>query len=119
MKENDSQLLRLILLWIVFPFMEFSVIGEYNIKTLAANFSPLFLLPWYSQVTSIFTFISDYSVELLILKCLLQINTKKLRVRIVVPKLQSLILTLIRRVFPLVHCIVSNVPISPHNPKMI
>ena len=55
---------------LVFPCMEFSVNGEYNIKILAKNFSPLSLLHCYCQVASIFTFISDYSVKLLLLKCL-------------------------------------------------
>ena len=49
MKENDWQLLRFIFygwscfLWLLFPFMEFSVIGEYHTKNLATNFPPLFL----------------------------------------------------------------------------
>ena len=37
----------------------------------------------------------------------------------VVPKLQSLFLPVIRRVVLLVHCIVPNVPISPQSPKII
>ena len=39
--------------------------------------------------------------------------------RIVVPKLKSLILPITRRVVLLVHCIVSTVLISPKNPKLI
>ena len=72
--------------------MEFSVNGEYNIKKkLATNFSPFFLFHCYCQVASIFTFITDFFVKLLIFKCLRSIETKKLHVRIVVPKLQGLI----------------------------
>ena len=44
-------------------------------------------------------------------------DTRRLHVRIVVPKLQSLILPVTRRIVLLVHCIVPNVPISPQNPK--
>ena len=125
MKENDWQLLRFIflrlvfLLWVVFPFMEFSVIEEYNVKKLATNFSPVFLLHCYTQVASFFTFISHYSVKLLFLKWLPYIDTRKLDVRIVVPKLQSLILRVTRRDVLLVHCIAPNDQISPQNPKMV
>ena len=97
----------------------FLVNWDYNIKVLATNFSPLFLFHCYSQVASIFTFISDYSVKLLLLKCLLQTDTRKLHVRIVVPKLQSSILRVTKRDVLLVHGIVPNVPVSPQNPKMI
>ena len=38
-------------------FWNFLVIEEYNIKVLAAKFSPLFLLQYYSQVTGIVTLI--------------------------------------------------------------
>ena len=98
--------------------MEFSVIGKYNIKKLARNFSPLFNLHCYSQVASIFTFISDFSVKLQLLKCLRSIETKKLPVAIVVPKLQRLILRVTRRDVQLEHCIVPNVPNSPEKPKV-
>ena len=73
----------------------------------------------YSQVASIFTLISDYSVEPLLLKCQRKSEKKKLHAKIVVPKLQETILYGTRRVVLLVHCIVANVPISPQNPKMI
>ena len=86
---------------------------------IGANFSPLFQLLCYSQVASIFTFISDYFVKLLLLKCLFYIGTRKLHVRIVVPKLQSLILRVTRRDVQLEHCIVPNAPISQQTPKMI
>ena len=46
-------------------------------------------------------------------------DRRKLHVRIVVPKLQSLILRVTRRVALMVHCIVANVPFSPQNYKMI
>ena len=77
--------------------MEFSVNGEYNVKILATIFSPLFHLRCYSQVTSIFTFDADDFVKFLLLKCIRSIETKKLLVTIVVPKLQSLILRVTRR----------------------
>ena len=99
--------------------MEFFVNGENNIKILATKFSPLFLLHCFSQVVSIFTFISDLFVRLLILECLRSMETKKLHMRIVVPKLQSLILPVTRRDVQLEHCIVPPVPISRQSPKMI
>ena len=99
--------------------MEFSVFGKKFAKTLATNFLPLFLLHCYHQVASIFTFISAYFVKLLFLKCLRSIETRKLYMRIVVPKLQSLVLRVTRRDVQLEHCIVPNVPISPQNPKLI
>ena len=71
------------------------------------------------QVTSMFTFFSDYPAKLLFLKSLRSIEMNKLLVTTVVPKLQSLILRVTRRVVLLVHCIVPHVPISPQNPKMI
>ena len=86
---------------------------------MATNFRPMFYLNCYSHVASIFTFISDDSVKLLLLKCLRSIEMKKLRVTIAVPELQSLILHVTGRVALLVHSIVPNVPISPQNPKMI
>ena len=86
---------------------------------LATNFSPLFHLHCYRQVAWLFTFIFDYFVKFLLLKCLRSIETRKLHVRIVVPKLQNLSLPVTRSVVLLVHCIVPNVPISPQNPKMI
>ena len=99
--------------------MEFSVNRENNLKLLATIFSPLFLLHCYSQVASTFTFISDYSVKLLFLKCPVYIDTRKLHVRFVVPKLQSLILRVTRKDILPVHYTVPNVPISPQNPKKI
>ena len=111
--------------WLVLFFMvALSFYGIFRIwekyaKILATTFSPLFHLPSYRQVASIFTFISDYFVKLFLLKCLRSIKTRNLHVRTVVPKLQSLILRVSRRVVHLEHCIVPNVPISPENPKTI
>ena len=46
-------------------------------------------------------------------------RNQKLDVRIVVPKLQNLILHVTRSDVQLEHCIVPNVPISPQNPEKI
>ena len=99
--------------------METSEDGKKFAKILALNFSPLFHLHCYRQVASIFTFISDYFVKLLLLKCLRSIETKKLHVRSVVPKLQKLVLPVTRRDVQLEQCFAPNVPISPRNPEMI
>ena len=53
------------------------------------------------------------------LKCLHSIETEKLLIKIVVPKLQSLTLLVTKRVVLLAHCILLNVPNSPQNHKMI
>ena len=97
--------------------MEFSVYGKKYAKKPATNFSSLFNLHCYHQVASIFTLISDYFVNLLLLKCLHSIETKKLLVRIVVPKLQSLILGVTGRDVQLEHCVVPTVPISQQSTK--
>ena len=119
MEENDWQLLRFILLWLVFPFMEFSVYKKKYTRLLATDFSPFFHLHCYRQVASVFTFMLDYSVRLLIFKRFRSIETKKLHVRIVVPKLQCLILLVTRRDVQLEHCIIPNVTISPKNLKLV
>ena len=117
--------MRYFLFWLVLPYMvALSFHGNFrrwekNAKKLATNFSPLFHLHCYLQVASIFTFISDYFVKLLILKCLRSIETRKRHVRIVVPKLQSLSWRVTKRDVQLEHCTVPNVPISPQNRKMI
>ena len=117
--------MRYFVLWlflrllVVLSFYEIFRMWEKNAKKLVTNFSPIFHLHYYRQVASIFTFISDYFVKLLLLKCLRSIETRKLHVRFVVPKLQSLILPVTRRVVLLVHCIARNVPISQPKPKMI
>ena len=77
--------------------MEVSVDGKKRLKILATNLSPLIHLHCYRQVASNFTFISDYFVKLLLLKCLRSIKTRKLHVKILVPKLQNLILPVTRR----------------------
>ena len=99
--------------------MEFSVKAKNNLIILGTNFLPSLHLHCYCQVDSIFTFNSHQSAHHLLLKCLLQIETRKIHVRIVVPKLQNLILPVTRGVVLLVHCIEPSVPISPQNPKMI
>ena len=57
-------------LWLLLPFMEFSVNGKNRLKIFATNFLPIFHLHCYRQVVSILKFIPDYSVKLLFLKCL-------------------------------------------------
>ena len=99
--------------------MEFSVHGKKYAQILATNFSPFFDWHCYGQVASIFTLVSDYFVKLLILKGLRSIETRKLHVRTVVPKLQSLILRVTRRVVQSKHSVVPKVPNSPQNPKTI
>ena len=59
------------LFWLLFPFKVFSVYGKKYSVLLATYFSPLFHLQCYSQVASIFMYISDQSVQHLSLKCLL------------------------------------------------
>ena len=46
-------------------------------------------------------------------------QNKNLLVKILVPKLQNLILLFTKRVFLLVHSFVPNIPISAQNPKTI
>ena len=99
--------------------MEISVVGKKIAKILATNFSPVFCLHCYRQVASMFTFISDYFVKLLLLNCFHSIETRKLHVRIVVPKLQNLILPVTRRNVQLKQSIVPNVSISPQNAGLI
>ena len=76
MKENDRQLLRFFLLWLVLPFivgLSFYGISRKwkdQVKILATSFSLLFPLHCYRQVASIFTFISGYYDTLLLLKSL-------------------------------------------------
>ena len=86
---------------------------------LATDFSPIILLHCYSQVATVCRFISDYCVKVLLLICLPSMATKNLIVRIVVLKLQSLILLVTRKVLLLGHCFVPCVPISPQNPEQI
>ena len=98
--------------------MEFSV-KEKNLFILGTSFSPSIQLHCYSQFASIFTFISDYCIKLLLLKCVRYSEKKKLHVKIEVPELRESILHGTGRGVLLVHCIVLTVPISPQNPKTI
>ena len=98
-----------------FPYMG-KIIWEHVLQIFRHYF---ILCHCYRQVASTFTFVSDYSVKLPLLKCLRECEKKKLHVKIGVPKLQNLILPVLRRVVLLVHCIVPTVPISPQNHKMI
>ena len=66
---------------VVLSFIEFSVYGENYLKILDAKFSPLLHLHYYYQVASIFMFISDSSVKLLLLKRLRLRILKKLTQR--------------------------------------
>ena len=69
-----------------FLFLEFCSNEKNLLVKLDTNFSPFFHLHWYSQVDSIVTFISEYSVTLNwngVLKCFRSVETTKLRVRIV------------------------------------
>ena len=125
MKENDWQILRYFL-WSVLLFLNvFSFYGNSRIldklfRNTCYNFLAIFsfaLLQFH--FASIFTFISDHSVKHFLLKCLLYIDMREFYVRIVIPKLHSLILSVTRRVVLLVHCIVRNLPISPQNHKVI
>ena len=62
-------------------FKNFLVIGEYNIKIIATNFSPLFLLHCQNQVTKIVTLF--FRLFCLLQKCLLRTEMLKLLVEIV------------------------------------
>ena len=66
---------------ILWNFLEFSSHWEYNIKLLAAKFSPLFLLHCHNQVAKIVTLI--FRLFCLLQKSLLWIEVLKLLVEIV------------------------------------
>ena len=82
MKEKDWQLMRYFFLWLVLPFIvALAFYGNFRrrekfAKIFAANFWPLFHLHCYRQFASIFTFISDYFVKLLLFKCFRSIETR-------------------------------------------
>ena len=78
-----------------------------------------FFLHCYRQVASIFTFISDYSVKLLLLKRLRSSEEKNIHVKIAVPQPQESKLYGTKRDAEIEHCNVHNVPISPQYHKMI
>ena len=71
------------------------------------------------KLLKLLRYFSDYSVKLLLLKFLPSIATKKLNVKIVVFKLQSITLLVTRIVVLLVHCIVQNVQFSLQNQELI
>ena len=99
--------------------MDFSTNENDQIVVLNTNLSPSFQLQWQSQVDSIFTFFSEYSVTILFLKCFRSIETTKLRVTIVVHQLHESILHVTKRDVRSSDRIVPNVPKSLKNPKMI
>ena len=72
-------------------FHGLSISSELYWKTFATNFYHYFVLHCNSQVATIFTLISDFSVKILPLNCLPSNATRRLRVKIVEPKLRSLI----------------------------
>ena len=76
--------------------MKFFIYGETSSIELAIIFSPLLPFQCYSQVDSFFTFLSDFSVQLLPLKFLSSTEMINLFVTIVVTKLQRLILLVTR-----------------------
>ena len=122
---NDWQLLQYSFLLLALPFMVgLSFVELFRKKeklmsdTCFIFFAIISFASW-SQVETVLTFLSVYSVEPLILKCLRSNATKKLRVESLVPKLQSLFLLVTRRDVLLAHCSVPSVPISPKNLKMI
>ena len=81
-------------------------------KTISTIFRLLLLLHCYSQVATIFRWISGYFANFFLLKCLPSNATRKSRVKTVVGKLQSLILLGTRREAPLEHFIAPDVPTS-------
>ena len=118
MKKNDWQLLWYFLLRLLFLFMECSKYGKKYLVILANNFFASFSFrllqsSWFSLYVY-----SRLFVKILLLKLLRAIETKKLLVKIVVPKQKSLILLVIS-VFLLILCIVTSVPSSPQKLKTI
>ena len=100
--------------------MEFSVNGKKILNIIGRNFLPLVHLHCSSCFILYVHFRSFWLTLFTQMPSLVLWNdTRKLHVRIVVPKLQSLFLPVTRRVLLLEHCIVPNVPISPQNPKKI
>ena len=117
--------MRWFVLWLVSPFMV--ALSPYGILHKWEKFSKISRYKFFTSIS--FALLQsncfNFSVHsrLFCLRPFLQMpylyRYEKLHVRIVVPKLQSSIFPVTRRVALLVHCIVSNVPISPQNPKMI
>ena len=93
-----------------FPFWTFHIRNKVRSIT-CYLFSPLFLFHCFNQVATIFTFISETSLILLLLKCLPSNATKKSLVKIVEHKLEEAFSDGIRNV-QLGRFILLSVPIS-------
>ena len=110
--------MRFFLLWFLFPFLAaVSFYGFFQLwkKQLSNSCCKFFAIISFAllQSSSINLYhFSDYSFKLLLLKFFRSTETKKRLVKFAVPKLQCLILLVIR-VILLVHCIASSVPVSP------
>ena len=97
-------------------FWKFLVIGEYNIQTVAAKFSALFLLHCYDQVAKNVTFISDYSVSY---KNAFVNSKRKNNLRTLWnPSYQKQYCTAQKKDVQLEPCIVRSVPNFQHYPGM-
>ena len=108
------------LLWLLFPCMEIFTTGKKNLKNISYKF--LVIIPFALLQSRYFNLLRSFRIIVFLtnlLKCLLWIDTRRLHLRIVVPKLQSLVLRVTRRDVLLVHFIVANVPISPQKYRMI
>ena len=91
-----------------------------RLKIFPTSFLSLFHLRCCSQGTSIsYVHFRSLCFQQILHNSLFQIDTRKIHVRTVVPKLQSLILGPTRRVVLPKHCIVANVPSSQQNHKLI
>ena len=106
------------MLWLLFRFWNYPYMGKSLQNTCHEFFAIISFALLPSSCFNIYVYFRSICSTPL-LKCLLHIDTRKLDVRIVVPKLQSLILRVTRIVVLLVHCIVPNVPISSQNHKLI
>ena len=104
-------------LWLLYLLKDFSVYGKKYFEILAGNFLPVFRLHWCSGMSLIFTFTAEYFVTILFMKIDRSVETKKLIVTTMVPKLQSLILLLSRNDVQLEHCFVPSVSISPQSSR--
>ena len=81
-------------------------------------FSPLFLLHWFSQVVTNFTFTSETYVTLLLFKFLSSNATKKLLVKNVEHKVELAFFDSIRGVVQLGRFILLSVPTSQQLPRL-
>ena len=82
------------------------------------NFSPLFLLHWFSQVVTNFTFTSETYVILLIFKFLLSNAAKKLLVKNVEHKVENVFFDGMRGDVQLGRFILLSVPTSQQLPRL-